>query len=102
MQELEWLEKFFWSCCQNGWGNERGIKIHTLSNPGWSMEIILEDTDLENHHFEKIDLERNEHDWVICWMADKKFQGRGGVQNLSEIIKIFRNWVEEFDRANKS
>lgn len=98
LSELEWLERFFWDCCKGGWGNNRGIKISTLSNPGWTIEIIIEDTNLEDESFDRINIEREENDWLTCWVENKVFYGFCGPLNLGELIKVFRAWVTECDR----
>ncbi len=33
-------------------------------------------------------------DWIICRIEDGKFEGWGGVGNISEGLKIFRDWAE--------
>jgi hypothetical protein len=96
--ELEWLQNYFLECCIGGWGNKHSISISTIANPGWAVEITLEDTNLEDYSFNELEIERNNDDWLICWVKEKKFHGRGGVQNLGEIISTFRDWVEENDR----
>ncbi|MFK0239099.1 Imm53 family immunity protein, partial [Streptomyces vinaceus] len=33
------------------WEHEWGVKIATLDNPGWTVEIDLEETDLEGREY---------------------------------------------------
>ena len=53
----------------------------------------LGDTEIEDKPFEKIEVERSENDWFICFIRNGKFEGRCGVGNLPEVLKIFRNWA---------
>ena len=69
------------------------INIETLDNPGWLVDIDLEDTNLEDYSFEKIGIERDDNNWIICRIEDKVFRGRGGVKNLEEILTVFSDWV---------
>ncbi|MGL5719227.1 MAG: immunity 53 family protein [Alphaproteobacteria bacterium] len=97
MNELEWLENYYLSCCDGDWEHQFGVKIGTLDNPGWELEIALEETFLEEVPFEKIHDERTENNWVVCFVKDEKFLGYGGPQNLRELIRIFREWVESHE-----
>ncbi|MGL4824962.1 MAG: immunity 53 family protein [Alphaproteobacteria bacterium] len=99
MKEFEWLENYYLSCCDGDWEHEFSVKIETLGNPGWSLEIDLEETFLEKIPFEKVHEERTENNWVICYVKDKKFCADGGPQNLRELIRIFREWVESKENA---
>ena len=93
MDILMWLQNWYQGHCDGDWEHGYGIRITTLDNPGWGVEINLEDTKLESKLFEKVSVERNEHDWIYCFIEDKKFKGAGGPTNLIEILEIFRNWV---------
>lgn len=65
-----------------------------MDNPGWSVSINLLETELEEKIFLRYRIDRSEDDWVICSKKDLKFEGRCGVNNLPEVLKIFRSWVE--------
>jgi len=94
MDELKWLEKWYLKNCNGDWEHSYGIKISTLDNPGWSLDIDLVDTNLEPKYFDAIKIDRSENDWLHCRIVDGVFKGRGGVQNLTELIKVFCKWAE--------
>ena len=95
MSIFSWLMKWFKSKCNGGWEHYYvGVKIETLDNPGWSIEIELSDTDLEDKHFEKINIDNGDDDWFVCWVEKNKFNGAGDPDKLEKIIEIFRDWVE--------
>ena len=96
--QLEWLQTYFGECCNGDWEHTYQIKIETLDNPGWSLEIDVRDTDLEDAKFDKVTVQKSEDDWLICRVQDGVFRGDGGVKNLTEIIQLFRAWVEANDR----
>ena len=91
---LIWLQEWYQSHCNGDWEHDQRIKITTLDNPGWSLTINLLDTELENTSFSIIKKELTELDWLYCCVKDRKFEGRCGAQNLSEILNIFRHWAE--------
>ncbi|MFZ0565982.1 MAG: Imm53 family immunity protein [Chlamydiales bacterium] len=92
--DLTWLLKWFANQCDGDWEHGNGIKIETTDNPGWYLNISLCETELEKKDFQIIDVSRTEKDWIYCTIKDTLFQGFGGPFNLSEIIAVFRNWVE--------
>ncbi len=95
MDELKWLQEWYQSNCDGDWEHMFGVKINTLDNPGWMVDISLSDTvfNLEDCVFEKINIERSETDWIMCYVENEVFKGYGGTQNLSEIISVFRDFV---------
>ncbi|MCX4862385.1 Imm53 family immunity protein [Streptomyces canus] len=49
--------------CNEEWEHEWGVKIATLDNPGWTVTIDLEETDLEGHEYPRQDGNRSPYDW---------------------------------------
>ena|ERR1700733_2982516 len=95
LSDLNWLQEWFHRNCNGDWEHNTNIKIVNLDNPGWSIFINLCDTNLENKKFDKIKDYRTEDDWVYCIVEDKIFKAACGPFNLSEALRIFRNWVEK-------
>jgi hypothetical protein len=91
---LIWLAKWFASLCNGDWEHGNTIHIEALDNPGWHLTVDLNDTGYENKEFSGVIIERTENDWVHCFVRNRKFEGAGGVLNLSEIIEKFRAWIE--------
>lgn len=87
------LEDWFLSTCNGDWEHDWGAQIHTLDNPGWSLKVNLEGTELEERTFHEIKVDRDENDWLRCWVEKKFFYGCGGPKNLSEILRLFTEWV---------
>jgi hypothetical protein len=71
-----------------------GIKIETLDNPGWLVDISLIDTRYVNSEF-TLDNLRAKNDWIFCKIENGIFKGRGGPLNLEEILKIFHDWISQ-------
>jgi hypothetical protein len=53
------------------WEHSFGITIETIDNPGWSVTISLERTELESMPVEPVKTEANERDWVQCRVAER-------------------------------
>jgi len=91
---LEWLMDWYSSNCDGDWEHGYGVTISTIDNPGWSLLVELEGTNMDGLQFETI--EHNYVDgrsWRRCWVKDNKFEGAGGPHELAAMIEVFRAWV---------
>ncbi len=91
--EVSWLMNWFDLHCNGCWEHMHGILIETGENPGWTINIVLEDTDLESQEFIRIDREKSSDNWLHCFIENKKFIAKVSSANLLESINIFRNWA---------
>ncbi len=90
---LEWLMTWYQSQCNGDWEQQNGIRIATLDNPGWSLDIDLTDTYLDGFDIPKNIIERSDTDWIFIETKDKTFRARGGPGNLSEMIRAFAEFA---------
>lgn len=90
-----WLQSWYHKQCDGDWEHQENIRISTIDNPGWSITINLNETKMQDVSFNTNQLGRTENAWFICFIKNNKFEGRCGAENLSEVLKIFRNWVEK-------
>lgn len=95
MNILNWLTKWFQSNCNGDWEHDYGIRIETLDNPGWLVDIYLFDTELQNKNFQQIELNENDSDWMFCKVENYFFKGRGDLNKLIKILEIFKSWAEQ-------
>jgi hypothetical protein len=93
MTNLARLQTWYLSQCDGDWEHSYGIAIATLDNPGWSVDIALEDTSLEERRFEPMRIERSEGDWLFVSRSPEKFKIRCGPNNLEEGLGIFCDWA---------
>lgn len=95
LEPLVWLQHWYASQCDGDWEHEFGVKIDTLDNPGWCLDIDLTGTELEHEPFTAQEYQLNEDfNWWVCRVEDGKFKGRCSIENLITIIGVFRSWVE--------
>ncbi|MFN9911239.1 MAG: Imm53 family immunity protein, partial [Pirellulaceae bacterium] len=72
MNELEDIEAWYRAQCDGDWEHSWGVKIGTLDNPGWSLEVNLVGTSLEEASFEPLehcigkDSNPDDEDWYVC------------------------------------
>lgn len=97
MNNLEWLEKWYQKNCDGLWEHLYGIKIETLDNPGWYINIDLRETDYANLQINDLNQDNGDSDWIKCSITDGVFRGFGDTLKLNKIIQIFKGWVENID-----
>lgn len=87
---LEWLQEWYKDQCDNNWEHNHGIKIDTLDNPGWDVEIDVNDTNfnLKNSKWKLFEL--NNDKWVGYKIDNNIFYASSDPLKLSLIIKIFK------------
>ena len=90
-------EKWFTARCDGEWEQHYGVRIDSLDNPGWTLEIDLEGTPAQSRCLARTMIQRGENDWIHYWVERKRFQARVGIGNLDEAIRIFVDW---FDRCS--
>lgn len=94
MGTISELQKWYSSQCDEDWEHSYGIKIDTLDNPGWKLEIDIEGTSLEGAPFSETEINYDsDNDWVICRVEDNKFKGACGPMLLEKMISIFLEWA---------
>lgn len=98
MDSIQRLQQWFLARCDGEWEHSYGIKIETLDNPGWQVEVDLAGTEWAEVKLARRVEERAPADWIHVEVAANKFTGAGGPENLGEIIQAFFKAVESKDR----
>jgi hypothetical protein len=97
---LQELQHWYRSCCNEDWEHSNGVHIDTLDNPGWSLVVDLEGTDLQNRSFQELaigvgaDSHPETEDWIVCRVVGWKFVAHGGPFKLEEMIATFLAWAK--------
>ena len=93
--ELEEIQRWYESQCDGDWEHEFGVRIETLDNPGWTVEIDLAETSLEGREFPPIKDMAPDRDWLVCRVSEGKFRGSGGPLMLGRILRAFLLWAHQ-------
>ncbi|MBY5311967.1 rhodanese-related sulfurtransferase [Rhizobium leguminosarum] len=94
METVSRLCAWFERQCVDEWYEDRGVKIDTMDNPGWSMKVDLKGTALQDKDFQEIRVERSDRDWFVARRNDQVFEAFGGSISLNEMIESFLAWAE--------
>jgi hypothetical protein len=93
---LQRLQQWYKSQCDGDWEHGYGVRIGTVDNPGWTLEVDLTDTPLQYKSFNEIKSDyEHKTNWLTCFIRDGKFQGACGPERLEDVIEIFLDWAED-------
>lgn len=93
-QGTDYLSRWFAENCDGDWEHQQGIKIQTTDNPGWHVQVDLYDTDLESISFPAYFVGDIDLDGYAVRCEEFKFNAYGGANSLTQLIALFRKFVE--------
>ena len=93
MEIVEWLTSWYKSNCDGDWEHSYGVRIDTLDNPGWSINIDLVDTNEEGKMI-SIKIENSDEDWYSVISDGNIFTAYGDFNKLPFLISKFKEFVE--------
>lgn len=93
VDNLNWIENWFAKQCDGDWEHEFGIRIETLDNPGWSIEIDLVGTELEDKELSWKLIEESDSNWYGFKFSNSKFEASGDIGKLAFLIELFRSYA---------
>ena len=91
---MDFLQRWYAEQCNGDWEHEFGIKIETLDNPGWNLEIDLSGTGFEGQVLSKSKLVPPAGGWVWLWSDGQKYYSSCDELSLGLAIEQFRSFVE--------
>lgn len=98
---IEWLQDWYSSNCNGEWEHENVVKIQSLDNPGWLLEInivnLAAKAELKNWNVFEI----SEQNWIGYDVEDNKFTASGDSTKLEALIMIFKIILENGEIDDK-
>ena len=95
MSNIKWIQEWYLSQCDGEWEHDYGIRIRTVDNPGWNLEIDLEFTDLENIDIPWTLEDKDENDWYGFKIENHIFSASGDSGKLEFLLKKFIEIAEK-------
>lgn len=95
MNAFEFLFRWYQEHCDGDWEHQYGVRINTIDNPGWQVEIDLADTELEDVNLEYELLEKSESNWFGYSAKNKIFKAAGDPEKLETLLNKFREIAEQ-------
>lgn len=94
MNALKRLERWYRGNCDGEWEHSQGVKIETLDNPGWWIEINLVGTEVAGLAFTAVEQRRFKRNWLVAKVEQDKFIASCGPHGLEDALKLFLDWAE--------
>ena len=94
MNSFDFIVAWFAAHCDGDWEHDVGIRVATLDNPGWRVDIRIEDTELQGIEIDwKVD-EQSEQEWLQWRATGRFFEARCGPKDLGRAFDAFRLFAE--------
>lgn len=97
---LEWIQNWYKTECNEDWEHTYGIRIETVDNPGWFLQIDLKETDYVDIVADTGLIEYGEHDWYIIKIEDSVYKASGDPSKLEFLLTKFREIIESSSQSN--
>ena len=92
------IEQWYTAQCDGHWEHKFGVKIDTLDNPGWLVQINLAGTNLEKREFkpltEGMDSPSSTR-WHSISVKNATFEAAGDPTKLEFMLRAFLDWAEQ-------
>ncbi|MFY1048502.1 immunity 53 family protein [Chryseobacterium sp. GP-SGM7] len=90
---INWLQKWFNEQIDGNWEHEAVLKIETIDNPGWSLEVNLVQGSIPSTEWKLFEV--SDDNWVGYKFEDNTFHASGDPNKLSLLIGMFKELVEK-------
>ena len=91
---LSWLMEWYNNQCDGDWEHYYGVKIDTIDNPGWNIEIDTTESEKELEDLPWQWHEIAENDWYGYKVENSVFIGSSDPKKLEKLISIFKSLIE--------
>ncbi len=91
---IDWLQNWYHAQCNGNWEHDYGVRIETLDNPGWSIEIDLVNTEVTMATLKWQLIEISTDNWIGYRVEDGKYSASGDPKKLDLLILIFKQIIE--------
>lgn len=93
MEILKWLETWYSEHCDGDWEHSFGIKIDTIDNPGWSIEIDLNETEYADRQLDYKLKEISADNWY--GIKIEIYKAVCDPSKLESMLLEFKKWTEK-------
>lgn len=102
-EALSWLCSFYARHCNDDWEHRYGVRIETVDNPGWLVEIDLAGTALADAAFDEVRFDEGEDgDWYTVHGQERKLAAAGSPDRLGTLLCLVADALRGAEAARKS
>lgn len=96
---LRFLTDWFTRHCDGDWEHGSHIRIESLDNPGWALDVSLVGTALDGRVVDWVRSEQDEMRWLHWRSTGDRFEARCGPRELGRALDAFRVFAGPTQRA---
>jgi len=82
------FQNWYLTNCNGDWEHSFGVKLYTVDNPGWFLEIDLAETCLDKLEYD-LKIDNSEDDWFFIKVEEQTLKASGDPRKLTTILTIF-------------
>ncbi|MFF4837155.1 Imm53 family immunity protein [Streptomyces sp. NPDC001315] len=90
---LNTLVRWYAAQCDGDWEHEFGVRLASLDNPGWSIEVDLLGTAAEARLMPKQRTDDDRGRWMIAWSDGEMFRASCDPGSLERMLEVFQEFV---------
>lgn len=91
---LEFLASWYSAHCDGEWEHEFGLRIETVDNPGWNLQVDLVGTEMEGRVARSSRRDSEGGSWVIVASDGSLFEASCDPMSLRLAVQAFKEFVE--------
>ncbi|MFC8678486.1 Imm53 family immunity protein [Streptomyces griseorubiginosus] len=91
------LVQWYQSQCDGDWEHEYGVRLASLDNPGWTLEVDLQETDAEGRLMPKRRTDDEQGKWLVAWSDGERFRASCDPGSLEEMVRLFQGFIGRQD-----
>jgi hypothetical protein len=99
MANLQYLVDWYAAQCDGDWEHEFGVRLATLDNPGWDLQVDLVETDCEGHNLARSRRDLGEGRWITTASDGVVFDAGCDPSSLDVVVLAFKAFVESVGRT---
>lgn len=92
---IKWLQNWYYQLCDGEWEHENRIRIESIDNPGWSIEIDISKCGSDILPKSWTLYELSDNNWIGFKIHDHIFYAAGDPFKLELLISLFRELTEK-------
>jgi hypothetical protein len=90
------ISTWYYDHCNGDWEHEYGVRISTLDNPGWCIEIDLQGTELEGKRISRSVVSGASDSWLEYWSDGKTLGVACGPKALKAGLAYMAQLLREY------
>jgi len=94
------LASWYSARCDGEWEHEFGVRLETIDNPGWNLQVDLVGTEMEGRVVDQVTQIPEGGGWVIIASDGSVFEASCDPMSLRLVVHEFEKFVREVRQSD--